>query len=117
MTIYRNRHVVVGANFSSDKIFVSHRKIGQLCHLLDKNFVLFHIQVFKNCERRGGAVGYISENKNVNEIKNEIGEIIYNRTRKDKELLFGCATANFRPLSRRQPHSPDVNNLRFTYSA
>ena len=25
-------------------------------------------------------------------------------------LLFGCPTANFRPLSRGQPHSPDVNH-------
>ena len=32
-------------------------------------------------------------------------------------LLFGCPTANFGPLSRKQPHSPDVNDLRFTYSA
>ena len=31
-------------------------------------------------------------------------------------LLFGCPTANFEPLSRRQSHSPDVTHLRFTYS-
>ena len=26
-------------------------------------------------------------------------------------LLFGSPTANFEPLSRRQPHSPNVNHL------
>ena len=26
------------------------------------------------------------------------------------KLLFGCPTANFGPLSRGQPHSPDVNH-------
>ena len=26
------------------------------------------------------------------------------------QLLFGCPTANFGPLSRGQPHSPDVNH-------
>ena len=31
-------------------------------------------------------------------------------------LLFGCPTDNFGTLSRKQPHSPDVNDLRFTYS-
>ena len=30
--------------------------------------------------------------------------------------IFGCPTANFGPLSRKQPHSPDVNHLHFTYS-
>ena len=30
-------------------------------------------------------------------------------------LLFGCSTANFGPLSRRQSHSPSVNHLRCTY--
>ena len=31
------------------------------------------------------------------------------------KLLFGCPMANFGPLLRRQPHSPDLNHLRFTY--
>ena len=32
------------------------------------------------------------------------------------KLLFGCPTANFGPLSWRQPHSTDINHLLFTYS-
>ena len=30
------------------------------------------------------------------------------------KLLFGCPTANFEPISRRQPHSP-LNHLHFAY--
>ena len=30
-------------------------------------------------------------------------------------LLFGCPMANFGPLLRGQPHSPDVNHCVFTY--
>ena len=33
------------------------------------------------------------------------------------QLVFGCHMFNFGPLSGRQPHSPDVYHLRFTYSA
>ena len=30
-------------------------------------------------------------------------------------LLFGCPMANYKPLLRVQPHSPDVNHCAFTY--
>ena len=32
------------------------------------------------------------------------------RKRNDRSLLFGCPTAKFGPLSRGEPHSPDVNH-------
>ena len=35
---------------------------------------------------------------------------IYLKDTVEKKLLFGCLMTNFGPLSKRQPHSPDVNH-------